>query len=213
MGILKKSVIGISLMLVIVFSIMALGINIAVRQNSESLVSSIIAALEENSDNTVRTLNKNFEKIENELENADQTTQKIILELYNTSYNSLAQTVANQIFPMIENFDYDAAGGVVTSLLKTIKEVKWIKYVTSKNPTASDTYEFGQKASDDSKTFTHEISDEFSYMKIEMQVSLTGIQATKDVEGLFSKINKENQELASYVEYSSKQSLTKRYSQ
>ena len=49
MGILKKSVIGISLMLVIVFSIMALGINIAVRQNSESLVSSIIAALEENS--------------------------------------------------------------------------------------------------------------------------------------------------------------------
>ena len=91
---------------------------------------------------------------------------------------------------MIENFDFDSAGEVITSLLETTKEIKWIKFVSSENPSASDIYEFGQKASDDSKIFTHQIKNDFSFLKIEMQVSLSGIEAIRDVESIFSKINK-----------------------
>ena len=103
MGILRKSTIGISLMLVTVFSIVTFVINFGVMQNNDSLVSSIITALEKDSNVTVNNLNINFEKIANGLESADQATQKIILELYTTSYNTLIQAVANQIFPMIGN--------------------------------------------------------------------------------------------------------------
>jgi methyl-accepting chemotaxis protein len=209
MGILKKSILGITLILVIVFTIATLGINYSVMQNNKSLVSSILAAFESDSNNTIESLNKNFAKIVKGLESADQTTRDIILDLYSTSYDTLIQAVAHQIFPMIENFNYDSAGEVVTSMLNTTKEIKWVKFVTDETPTASDIYEFGKKASDDGKIFTYQINNNYSFLKIEMQVSLSGIQSTiKDVEGIFSKINKENQEFASSVEMSSKQSIT-----
>ena len=194
-------------MLVAVFSIVTFVINFGVMQNNDSLVSSIITALEKDSNDTVKNLNINFEKIAEGLESADQATQKIILELYTTSYNTLIQAVANQISPMIENFDFDSAGEVITSLLETTKEIKWIKFVSSENPSDSDIYEFGKKASDDSKIFTHQIKNDFSFLKIEMQVSLSGIEAIRDVESIFSKINKDNQELAYGVGISSKKSI------
>jgi methyl-accepting chemotaxis protein len=208
MGILKKSILGISLMLVIVFTIATLGINFSVMQNNESLVTSILAAFESDSNNTVESLNKNFAKIVKGLESADQATRKIILDLYSNSYDTLIQSIAHQIFPMIESFDFDSAGEVITSLLNTTKEIKWVKFVTVEAPTASDIYEFGKKASDDSKIFTDQINNNYSFLKIEMQVSLSGIQSIiSDVEGIFSKINKENQELAASVEMGNKQSI------
>ncbi len=208
MGILKKSVLGISLMLVTVFIILTLGIIAGIMQNNDSLVYSIITALEKNSNDTVKTLSKNFEGIAKELENADQATQNIILELYTTSYNTSIQAIANQIFPMIENFDFDSASEVITSTLKISKEIKRVKFETSEKPTASDVYEFGQKDSGDSKIFTHQIKTDFAFLKMEMEVSLSRIQAIRDVENIFFKINKDNQELASSVANSSKQSIT-----
>ena len=158
MGILKKSILGISLMLAIVFTIATLGINFGVMQNNESLVSSIVAAFESDSNNTIETLNKNFAKTVKGLENADQKTRKIILDLYSTSYNTLIKAIALQIFPMIETFDFDSAGEAVTSMLNTTKEIKWVKFVTLEAPTASDIYEFGKKTSDDGKIFTYQIN-------------------------------------------------------
>ncbi len=194
-------------MLTIVFTIATLGINIGVMKNNESLVSSILAAFESDSNNTIETLNKNIAKTVKGLESADQTTRKIILELYATSNNTLVQAIAHQIFPMIESFDFDSAGEAITSLLNTSKEIKWVRFATLEAPTASDIYEFGKKASDGGKIFTYQIDNHYSYLKIEMQVSLSGIQAISDVENIFSKINKENQELAASVEISSKQSV------
>jgi len=208
MGILKKSILGISLLLVIVFTIATLGINYGVMQNNKSLVSSIVAAFESDSNITVETLNKNFTKTVKGFESANQATRKIILDLYSTSYDTLIQAIAHQIFPMIESFDFDSAGEVISSLLNTTKEIKWVKFVTAETPTASDIYEFGKKASDDAKIITYRMNNNYSFLKIEMQVSLSGIQGiVSDVEGIFSKINIENQELASSVEMSSMQSI------
>ncbi len=207
MGILKKSIVGIFLMLVIVFAMTTVGINFGVMQNNAALVSSIVAAFESNSDNTILTLNKNFSEIVKGLESADQATRKIILDLYTSSYNTLIQAIAHQIFPMIESFDFDSAIEVIKSLLSTTKEIKWVKFVTVEAPTASDIYEFGQKASGEGKIFTYQIDNDYTYLKIEMQVILSGIQAIRDVEGVFSKINQENQELVSSVRISSKQSI------
>ena len=207
MGILKKSILGISLMLVIIFTLVTIGINLGVMQNNDSLVSAIIVELENDRKNTVDTLKKNFEGIVKELESADHATKQIILGLYTSSYNTLIQAIANQIFPMIEIFDFDSAGDVINSLLKTNKAIEWIKFVTNEKPTTADIYEFGERTSDNSKNFTHRIKGEFSFLEIEMQVSLSGMQAINDVEEFFSKINKNNQELASRVEISGQQSI------
>ena len=194
-------------MLVIIFTLVTIGINLGVMQNNDSLVSSIVVELENDRKNTVDTLNKNFEGIVKELESADRATKQIILGLYTSSYNTLIQAIANQIFPMIESFDFDSAGDVINSILMTNKAIEWIKFVTSEKPTAADVYEFGKRTSNDSKNFIHRIKGEFSFLEIEMQVSLSGMQAINDVEDIFSKINKNNQELASRVEISSQQSI------
>ncbi|MEE9612495.1 MAG: methyl-accepting chemotaxis protein [Desulfatiglandales bacterium] len=186
---------------------MAIAVNIVVVQNNDTLVSSLTAALERGRESSVETLDKYFSGTATELETAGKTTQNIVLDLYESSYNTLTQALANQIFPMIEAFDFDSVGKVIASLLKTSEAIKWVKYVTSENPTPSDIYEFGKKTSDESKIFTHQIKGEYVFVKIEMQVSLAEMQALREVESIFVKINKDNQQLASQVEISGKQSI------
>jgi methyl-accepting chemotaxis protein len=109
-------------------------------------------------------------------------------------------------FIMVENYDFDSIGVLTNKLLKSTKAVKWIKYVTSENPIQSDIYEFGQKTSDqDSKIFTREIKGEFSYLKMEMQIRFSEMQAVRQIKDIFLNINKNNQELASLVETGGKQ--------
>ncbi len=208
MGILKKSVIGILLMLVVVFTGVTISINMGVMRNNTAMVSAIITALENDNKDTVNTLDKNFGKTAKGLRKADQATQKILLDLYTTSYTTLIQSTCNQIFPMIENFDFETASNVIDSLLKTSQEIKLFTMVTSESPTDSDVYVFGQVAEGESKTFTHQIKSEFAFLKAEMQVSLLGVKAIRDVKTIFSNINDSNQGLASGVALSSEKSLT-----
>ena len=207
MGILKKLILGILCLLVIAFTVVTIAVNIVVVRNNDTLVSSLTAALEKDRENSVETLNKYFTGTATELEIAGQTTQNIVLDLYESSYNTLTQALANQIYPMIEAFDFDSAGKVIASLFKTSEAIKWVRYVTNENPTPSDIYEFGQKTSNESKTFTHQIKGKYVFVKIEMQVGLSEMQALGEVEGIFAKINKDNQQLASQVEISGKQSI------
>lgn len=208
-GILKKLMLGILCLLVVAFGIVTIAVNIVVVRNNDMLVSSLTSELERDRESSVETLNKYFSGTAAELEKAGQTTQNIVKDLYKSSYNTLTQALANQIYPMIEAFDFDSVDKVIASLLKTSEAIKWVRYVTNEKPTPSDIYEFGQKTSDESKTFTHQIKGEYVFVEIEMQVSLSEMQALREVESIFVKINKDNHRLASQVENSGKQSITK----
>ena len=181
MGILKKLILGTLFMLVIAFGIVTIAVNIVVVRNNDTLVSSLTAELERDKESSVETLNKYFTGTATELEKAGQTTQNIVLDLYESSYNTLTQALANQIYPMIEAFDFDSVGNVIASMLKTSEAIKWVRYVTNENPTLSDIYEFGQKTSDENKTFTHQIKGKYVFVNIEMQVSLAEMQALGEV--------------------------------
>ncbi len=134
------------------------------------------------------------------------TTQNILLDIYSTYYNTLVQAIANQIYPMIETFDVDSAGNVVTTLLSTTQAVKWVQYTTSETPADADTYQFGQKISEQECTmFSHRIQGEFAFLQIDMQVSLAEMQALSQIEDIFSTINAENQQILALVKGSSKQ--------
>ncbi|CAB1080930.1 Methyl-accepting chemotaxis sensor/transducer protein [Olavius algarvensis Delta 1 endosymbiont] len=207
MGISKKLVLGVFLLQLIAFAVMAFGINLKVVQINNSIVSSLLIAIEKDKTETVDILNRNFNVVAGELQQAGATTKSIVLDLYSSSYDTLLRAVANQILPLIEGFDFDTANEVITALLETTDAIKWVKYQTSETPQTSDIYEFGEKISDDSKIFQHQIKNEFAYLSIEMQVSLTELQAIQKVEGIFSKINKENKELASKVDISGRQSI------
>ena len=82
-------------------------------------------------------------------------------------------------------------------------------FLTNEKPSPSDIYEFGQKTSDQSKTFTHQIKGKYVFLKIELQVSLAEMQALQEVENIFSKINKDNLQLASQIQTSGQQSIAK----
>ncbi len=207
MGILKKLVLGISLMLVIAFTVVTFVINIGVGQNNDALVSSILAKFEHESNNSVKIMNTSIQTVANKLQGAGDTTQKIILRLYTSSYNALVLALASQIYPLIESFDFDAADKIAGSMLETTKAVKWIRYTTSTDPTPSDIHEFGEKTSDAGKLLTYQIKGDLAFLNIEMQVSLAEMQALQEVEEIFSAINRENQQLASRVETSGRQSL------
>jgi len=207
MGISKKLVLGVFILQLIAFAVMAFGVNINVVQINNSIVSSLLTAIEKDKNETVDILNRNFDGVAGELQQVGTTTKSIVLDLYGSSYNTLLRAVANQILPLIEGFDFDTANEIITALLETTDAIKWVKYQTSETPQPSDIYEFGKKISDDSKIFQQKIKNEFAYLSIEMQVSLAELQAVQKIEEMFSEINKENKELASKVDISGRQSI------
>ena len=50
-----------------------------------------------------------------------------------SSYNTLIQAVANQIYPIVEGFYFDSAGEVMTALLKTNKAIKRMVILRTSN--------------------------------------------------------------------------------
>ncbi len=209
MGILKKLILAISSILIIAFIIVTILLNVGVAKNNTSLVASIVAKFVKDKNESIEVLSKSFDHIADELEKADQTTHTIVLDLYNTSYGTLIEALANQIFPMVSSFDFDSANDIIADLLKKNKEIKWLKYTTSENPTASDIYEFGQKVTgDEDRFFPHQKKDDFGFLQIEMQVSLAGMKAIVEINDIFTKINTSNQELISLVKENGERSIT-----
>ncbi len=209
MSILKKLIVGIALILTAAVTVVVILTSISVVKNSDMLVSSILDELDTNRAQSLKSVRENFDQIAENLEHADVTTQNILLELYSTSYNTLVQALANQMYAMIEMFDFDSANDVVTTLLSTTQAVTWVQYTTSETPAETDIYQFGQKiAEQQSKMFTYRIQGEFAFLEIDMQVSLAGMQALNQVKDIFSTINKGNQEIISQVSISGEQLAT-----
>ncbi|MEJ2033499.1 MAG: hypothetical protein P8Y63_10765, partial [Deltaproteobacteria bacterium] len=207
MALSKKLIIGISMILAVALVAITVLVNFGVVANNRGLVSAILEQMEKDQQQSVRTLRDEFDDIAAELDKADAATRKIVLGLYVSSYNTLIRAVANQIFPMTEAFDFDSAGKVIEKLLANSKEVKYVKYTISKNPTPADIYEFGEKVAGDSQTFRYQMEGNFSYLAIEMQVSLAEMQAVGEIKDIFGKINDKNSELAEEIENRGEQSI------
>lgn len=203
----KKIIFGISFILIGAFTTVTVLINIGIAKNSDTVLTSILDAFENDQKKSVKVLNNSFSEIESKLQEADDKTQNLIIGLYTSSYETLIKAISSQIFPMVEAFDFDSSGKVITDLLANSSAIKWVKYTTSEAPTPSDIYEFGQQTTEESKTFTHNTKGDFSFLKIEMQVSLAGMQAINEVKKLFATINQDNINLARLVEKNGKESL------
>ncbi len=203
MGIQKKLIVGIVLILTAAVTVVIILTSISVVKSSDRLVSSILNELDTYRAQSLERVQENFDHIAKNLEQADVTTQNILLDLYSTSY---MQAIANQIYPMIETFDFDSAGDVMTTLLSTTQAVKWVQYTTSETPDETDIYQFGQKISaQQSQMFTHRIQGEFAFLQIDMQVNLTEMQALSQVKEIFSTINTKNQQILSQMKGSSEE--------
>jgi hypothetical protein len=195
MGISKKLVLGISAILIGALIAITLMVNTGVGHGNRKLVEEIAARLQQDQAESVTILQEGFAEIGKELAVADATARKIVLDLYSSSYETLVQAIANQIFPMIEAFDFDSAGAVCRQLTENSQVVSYVKYTISKNPTPADTYEFGHQAASDSLTFSHVLEGVFSYLRVELQVSLSEMEAINEIGAIFAKANEDQQRL------------------
>jgi methyl-accepting chemotaxis protein len=193
MGISKKLILGISSILIITLIAITFMVNIGVGHGNHKLVEEIAVRLQQDQTESVVILQEGFTRIGDELKIADATARKIVLDLYSSSYETLVQAIANQIFPMIEAFDFDHAGQVCLQLVENSNAVKYVKYTISKNPTPADTYEFGRQISGDSLTFSQTVEGNFSYLLIELQVSLSEMEAINEIGAIFARADADQQ--------------------
>ena len=210
MSILKK----ILLVLVTTLGITSLAVitltGVYIADNNNKIVSSIFERFQTDTQKSIELLDQNSQSIATELDTAGQSTREIILDLYNTSFNTLAIAMANQIFPMIESFDFDSPKTVVDSVLKSNNAIKGVRLTTSdsENPSEADIYEFGNLAEgQDRLTFSESIKGDFAYLAIEIQVSLEGLQELERVGSVFSNINEDNQKLTQSLRVNTNSSL------
>ena len=208
MSILKKVLLVIvSTLLVSSLAVIILA-GVYVADNNNKIVSSIVGKFQEDTQKNLDLLDSNSVDIARELETAGQSTHKVILDLYNTSFNSLVEAMANQIFPMIESFDFDSPKQVIGSVLDTNNAIKGVRLITAENPTEQDVFEFGEFAeSQDRMMFSKKIKGDFAYLQIDMQVSLTGLQELSRVAATFEKINTDNKKLITALQKNTNTSL------
>jgi len=209
MGIQKKLLLLISATLSGAFLLVIVLVSLGVVENNNRIVSTIVAGLGENNQKSAEMLNQNTGKTVEDLKSAGQATREIILDLYASSFRTLTSSLASQIMPMVENFDFDAPKTVVKKLMESNVAIKAVRLTTKKKPAKSDIYEFGAFSEGaDRAMYSQELSGSFSYLKVEMQVSLSGLQALTRVDGIFSQINQNNQQVAGNLQSRGSSSLS-----
>ncbi|PNU18708.1 hypothetical protein C2E25_16255 [Geothermobacter hydrogeniphilus] len=116
--------------------------------------------------------------------------------------------MANQIFPMVESFDFDSAREVVQQILDSNQAVSWARLTTAENPGDDDIILFGHHSdTSDRMNFSQTIKNEFAFLKIDLQVSLAGMQDLAKVAAIFEQINQLNREMADKLTSQSQQAL------
>ncbi len=207
MGITQKLVLWVSGVVLAALTVVAVLINLGIIRSNRTLVSSVVTALEQEQEESVKILDENAGNIASELERADEATRQIVLDLYDSSYNGLLQSVANQIFPLIEGFDYEGAADIVRQMVESARAVQWAKFTTSEIPGPKDTFEFGRPVDGESLSFSHVRRGDFAYLKIEMQVGLAEMEAVGKVKEIFASINEGNAGMAAALEQRGVESL------
>ena len=195
--------------LMVAFAILALTILSDVKRNNSHLIQRIVSAIEVDSAHSVRAFHKKFEQVAERLKEADNEIKEIVHEQFKINSQRMIQSLANKIHPMIENFDYDSAKQAVEESLNADGDVKWISFITDEDPTESDTFEFGERQSQNEETqlFTWQSPKSLTYLKMKMQVSLSGLKdSVRRITSTFAGIDKENQDLVATVKRAGRES-------
>jgi hypothetical protein len=207
MDISKKLLIGV--LAIIIISLLAVSglINSKASSNNKTMVESTLQTVQEEQERSAKVLSKGFADVEAALTSADEKTMSIMVDLYKNSYQTLIEATSNQIFPMIEGFDFDSAKEVVQKLIDSAPAVKWVQFETAESATEGDIYELGEKADGNTLMFDHKIKTEFAFLEINMQVSMSEMEALNEVRSLMAKINTDNQNLSAVIGENAKKTL------
>ncbi len=207
MDISNKLLFGV--LIIITASLLAVSglINSKASSNNKAMVESTLKTVQIEQEGSAKVLNDGFIAVETALKTADEKTMSIMIDLYKTSYQTLIEATSNQIFPMIEGFDFDSAKEVVQKLIDSAPAVKWVRFDSAESAKKADIYELGQKTDGNTLTFEHQIKTEFSFLKIYMQVSMSEMAALNEVRSLMAKINTDNQNLSAVIIKNAKKSL------
>jgi methyl-accepting chemotaxis protein len=82
---------------------------------------------------------------------------------------------------------------VIEKVLAENPVVTWMRYTVSENPAEGDIFSFGEFVdSNDRQYYQKEFRSDFAYLKLEMQVSLAGMEALNRVDAIFASINEAN---------------------
>jgi len=206
MSILKKLLLLISSTLVVAFIVIGLITAFGMQSSTSEMVGALESSLSSENENTMKLLDENFGQIRVDLNNADQTARDIVTSLYDESFTAAIASLGNQVLPSVEAFDYDTPVQNVQLLIESNPAIKWIRLSVSENPTDDEVFvfgEFGQGA--DRKIYETALSSAFAYVKLEMQTSLTGLDALNKIGGIFTDINASNNQLAKDIKGRSQQ--------
>jgi methyl-accepting chemotaxis protein len=211
MSILKKILLVIISTLVLASLAIVVLTGVYVADNNNRIVSSILERFQEDTLKNMEMLDENGKSISTNLTSAEESVHTIILNLYKMSYDTLVMAMANQIFPMIESFDFDSPKKVVEAVMQSNSGIKAVRLATSETPAMSDIMKFGEFVdTSDRITFTETIKGDFAFLKIDIQVSLAGMDGMDvlaRIDTLFENINKDNMQLAQVLLENSKESM------
>lgn len=200
MGIRAKLNYNLLILLFIAFLGLLLMVNYEIRQKDSHLTSAIAGNVIKNDERLIDSLSKNFLDIQQKLNSSTETTKKIVSSLYISSYGTLTKSIANQIFPLLINFEIEKAEQDVETLLKENPAISWLQFATSENPSDDEKFSRGDHLSGSmQKEFTHTIKDDFNYLTVTLQVNLESLKAISKIEAMFSEIISKNHEVVTDI--------------
>lgn len=210
-GIYEKLAVIVTFTLGITFSGLDFFVLQVVQKDNAGLIHTTVEEFQHGNQDIINTLSQEFNHIAFGLRNASKQMRKLVVDLYEASYSGMLLSLANQLFPYVESFDYDAAMKIMTELVAVNKEVKWITFITSENPWPSDIFEVGKRNSDANvsqiKHFKFKHPNEITYLRMEMQASFTGLHGVEQVTSMFSKILQDNHRIVGDMESKSQRYL------
>jgi methyl-accepting chemotaxis protein len=175
-------------------------VNYEVKQKDAHLTNAIIQNVIKEDERLIASLSKNFQDIQQKLNHATETTQNIVTSLYISSYGTLTKSIANQIFPLLINFEIEKAKKNIETLLAENPAISWIQFVTSENPSDDEIFSRGNHLSGNmQKEFSHTIKDDFNYLTVTLQVNLESMEAISRIEEMFSEIISKNNEVVTGI--------------
>jgi len=180
-----------AILLPLAFALLALLIGWTANSNGRALIQTVINELDRDRSASQQNLSVSFDKVSGKLDTASRETESILRDLYGI-YGALAGALANQALPLVENFDFDGAKKVIGETLKGIPEISWARLTPARNAKPDAILEFGKKLETGAVSYSREVSNEFAYVKLDIQVRLNST-AFDSVKNLFFEINKENQ--------------------
>ena len=172
-----------------------------VHDNNIRLTQETVEEFRQGSNESIHKLNQDFGSVALGLDDASKKMRHLVVNLYESNFSALLSSLTSQIFPYTESFDYDPAVEILTRTMEANKEIKWIVFITAKNPEPSDIFEIGKKTDEkNSRYFEFKHPDKATYLKMKMQTSMVGLQGVEQVMSLFSGIIKEHKRIVNGME-------------